>query len=561
MPSEKLNKAQQTFLFLLSLIIVGFGQPAWSWVASLLAASIGYAFFFRILLSEDSPKRRFWKAAVWFGCVQLIQLSWMLSHPYSYIYLVWILGAFLLGLQFGLVGIFIYPPQLTRIRRLFAISALWSLLEWARLFVLSGFSFNPIGIALTAHIYSLQFASIGGVYFLSFWVMLLNLFALRVWTTSFQLKPLLAWSAALALPFTFGALHYHWHQKELSQSQEGAFSALLIQTAFPVEESMSIWNTQNMIDYVVDEWKQILQISRKEVGKPIDLVALPEFAVPYGTYSYVYRLETVQRIFKEILGDKSLSSLPRLEEPYAKQVETHQGSLWFVNNAFWMQGLANVFNAEVIAGLEDAEDLVGKKRRHFSSAQYFIPQSVDGALCRYDKRVLVPMGEYIPFEICRKLAAAYGIQGSFVAGKEAHVFPHSKAPFGVSICYEETFGHLMRESRHKGAELLVNLTSDVWFPKVCQQHYDLARLRTVENGVPLLRACNTGVTCGLDSTGKVVAILGENDPNQEWLSDSLLVQVPRYHYKTLYSWLGDHLIVGIAGLLAALSFRFKDYEI
>lgn len=558
---KPLNLPLQILFSFVSLLVVGFGQPAWNTWISLAAALFGYTFFFRVLLEEQNSKKRFWKATLWFTGVQLIQLSWMLSHPYSYIYFVWILFAFLLGLQFGVIGVFIARPQIDYLRRLVTLAALWCLLEWGRLFVLSGFSFNPSGIALTANIYPLQFASLGGVYLLSFWVMLTNLLALRMWIRFPKIAPISLWALTAVIPFIFGAIHFNWHQKQLFNNHEDHFNALLIQTAFPVEESMTIWNTQNMVAYVMDEWKQILQISRKQVGKPIDLVALPEFTVPYGTYSFVYPHEKVKSIFKDILGEAFLDKLPDLKDPYAKKVDTSQGERWFVNNAYWMQGLSNIFNAEVVAGLEDAEDLVGKKRQHFSSAQFFVPEAKYGAVCRYDKRVLVPMGEYIPFEVCRKLAAAYGIQGSFVPGKEARVFPHRKAPFGVSICYEETFGHLMRESRHKGAELLVNLTSDVWFPKVCQQHYDLARLRTVENGVPLVRACNTGVTCGLDSTGQVISILGDKDPNQEWISDSLLVQIPRYHYKTFYSLVGDHLLMGFAGIIVALSFRFKDYEV
>jgi apolipoprotein N-acyltransferase len=70
------------------------------------------------------------------------------------------------------------------------------------------------------------------------------------------------------------------------------------------------------------------------------------------------------------------------------------------------------------------------------------------------------MAEYIPFSFCKEIAAEYGIQGSFTEGKEATIVQGCNGPFSLSICYEETFGNLMREGRQNGSEMLVNLTSD-----------------------------------------------------------------------------------------------------
>lgn len=240
-----------------------------------------------------------------------------------------------------------------------------------------------------------------------------------------------------------------------------------------------------------------------------------------------------------------------------------------VNNAYWLQGLANYFNAYVVAGLEDAEDLATGEREFYSSAQFFQPQPKDVTencpVCiqRYEKRVLVPMGEYIPFSFCRELAAAYGVTGSFTCGKEAKVFEHPKSLVGISICYEETFGDMMRENRLLGAGLLVNLTSDVWYPnsRLPQQHLDHAKLRTIENGIPLIRACNTGVTGAFDSLGRTVAILGEGAAEPEWVSDSLYVEVPSYTYKTFYTKVGDNFIIIFSAILVLVSLCFRDFKL
>lgn len=103
----------------------------------------------------------------------------------------------------------------------------------------------------------------------------------------------------------------------------------------------------------------------------------------------------------------------------------------------------------------------------------------------------------------------------------------------------------MRENSQKGAHLLVNLTNDGWYPRstLPQQHLDHARLRTVENGLPLLRACNTGITTALDSHGRTIAALD----NSEEAPGALQVDVPLHRYRTLYSRTGDALIVLLSG--------------
>jgi apolipoprotein N-acyltransferase len=154
------------------------------------------------------------------------------------------------------------------------------------------------------------------------------------------------------------------------------------------------------------------------------------------------------------------------------------------------------------------------------------------------------MGEYIPFTWCRQLAAQYGITGSFTCGKSAKVFK-GPVPFGTSICYEEIYGHLMRQNRLLGAELLVNLTNDGWFPQshLPKQHFDHARLRTVENGIPLVRACNTGITGAMDSFGRIIGVLGEDPMERQKIADSIRLDVPLYHYHTFYAQYGDLSVI------------------
>ena len=260
----------------------------------------------------------------------------------------------------------------------------------------------------------------------------------------------------------------------------------------------------------------------------------------------------MKQAFVETFGDDTAWLLPPLKEPLARRVE----STWMVNNAYWTQALANCFQASVIVGLEDAEDVCSGIREYYSAAIYFQPNSL-GPKDRYAKRVLVPMGEYIPFSFCEKMAQQYGVYGSFTCGKEAKVWNCKGVPLGVSICYEETFGDMMRENREQGAAVLVNLTSDVWYPnsRLPRQHFTHALVRTVEMGIPLIRSCNTGVTGACDSLGREISVLEEEDG-----ADSLRVTVPLYTYQTLYSKVGDGLIVGFSFLIVLFFFRYKRFS-
>jgi apolipoprotein N-acyltransferase len=424
------------------------------------------------------------------------------------------------------------------------------------LFVLSGFSFNPIGLSLTATIYAMQFASLWGIYGLSFWVMLVNLLAAKVGWEGFKPQQVILWVILAAVPYIYGGLHIYYHEQKIQDN--ATFTAILVQPSFPAEEALKITDRKEYLALIIKEWRQILQITRKQVGEKADLLLLPESVLPYGTYSFVYPHAVVKKAFLETYGQTALKALPPLEYPLANPQDTAQGQIWMVNNAYWVQALANLFDTEVVVGLEDAEDSHEGIREYYSSAMHFSPQTQPGndfKVGRYEKRVLVPMGEYIPFAFAKGLAEAYGLTGSFTHGKEAKVF-NGKIKMGLSICYEETYGHMMRENKHKGAEILLNLTSDIWYPnsRLIYQHFDHARLRTVENGIPLMRACNTGITAGIDSLGRVVGQLGKAGQNIEAISDSLRVKVPLYSYSTLYTYYGDWLIVGLSLMAIGICF-------
>lgn len=130
---------------------------------------------------------------------------------------------------------------------------------------------------------------------------------------------------------------------------------------------------------------------------------------------------------------------------------------------------------------------------------------------RYDKRHLVPFGEYIPLRpvlfFLRKLTAG---EGDFSAGAGPALFRVDGGDAGASICYEALFPGIIRDGVRAGAGWLVNVTNDAWFGDTVapRQHLAMARMRSVEFRRPMVRAANAGISALVDATGASVAELG-----------------------------------------------------
>ena len=121
------------------------------------------------------------------------------------------------------------------------------------------------------------------------------------------------------------------------------------------------------------------------------------------------------------------------------------------------------------------------------------------------------------------------------------------------ICFESIFPELSRRFVNNGAEVLVNITNDGWFGKISgpQQHNDMAILRSVENGVILLRSANTGISMIVDQFGRVL------DERPLFVETTIVSMVTVSSVSTLYRRIGD--IIPIASLLlttASLVFIF-----
>jgi apolipoprotein N-acyltransferase len=176
----------------------------------------------------------------------------------------------------------------------------------------------------------------------------------------------------------------------------------------------------------------------------------------------------------------------------------------------------------------------------------------DGSILSiYDKMHLVPFGEYLPFQDFLEslgLMQLTKVRGGYIPGERREPIALPRAPpFLPLVCYEIVFpGEAVPAGKRPG--WLVNLTNDGWFGQSSgpYQHLQQARVRAIEEGLPLVRAANTGVSAVIDPVGRIVRML---PLGTEGVLDSAL---PRAIEPTLYVRLRD----GPIGLLALAAFAF-----
>jgi len=170
-------------------------------------------------------------------------------------------------------------------------------------------------------------------------------------------------------------------------------------------------------------------------------------------------------------------------------------------------------------------------------------------LTTYDKLHLVPFGEYLPFQDLLEragLTQLIDVPGGFLPGAQRHRIAVPGAPDMLPlICYEAIFpGEAVPMGERPG--WLLNLTNDAWFgiSSGPYQHFQQARVRAIEEGLPVIRAANSGISAVIDPVGRVIAAL---PLGQDGLLDSAL---PRAAEMTIYARVGDFLFG--AGALATM---------
>ena len=161
----------------------------------------------------------------------------------------------------------------------------------------------------------------------------------------------------------------------------------------------------------------------------------------------------------------------------------------------------------------------------------------------YRKLRLVPFTENFPYKKQLPLIHRALVNADthfWEKGTEAKVFNGPGFTFSTPICFEDTFGDLVRKFAQKGANVIVNLSNDAWSKSLPaqNQHLSMAVFRSAENRLSTVRATASGQTCGITPNGRVI------DMAQPFTEAGLVVAIPVIKGDTVYTRWGDFLAVG-----------------
>lgn len=403
----------------------------------------------------------------------------------------------LLGVTTGLATLgFAYLTNkfsnLTAIRRIFIFAGLWALCEMLRgLFLFNGFPWNLLGNAFVFSTTLMQVANLVGAYGLSFLVVLIAAGA-TLWVKSGDKK-----SGRVALITVLILIAYGWTMIPTASS--------------PIIPGIRLRLVQPNIrqEYKWEEQRKLINL-----GIMADISKLPARVRPthiiWPEAALAFQLERSPGLAKAIAGiirpgGYLITGGPRLER-------SEDAS----------SGYVNYFNS--VLALNHQGDVVA----------------------HYDKSHLVPFGEYVPLRAILPMKSVAGGMQDFTPGHGVTTLKIERTPaFSPLICYEIIFpGRVVKNAPRP--RWILNVTNDAWYGTSSgpYQHFDMAKLRAVEEGLPVVRVANTGVSGVIDAYGRTVVKLALN---QQGAIDA---DLPAWRLKrTIFSHIGT---TGVAILLISI---------
>ena len=353
-------------------------------------------------------------------------------------------------------------------------AALWVALEMLRVRFLTGFPWNILGASQFRMLPVIQMAAWTGVYGVSF---------LMVWFSA-------SFRSAVAVLLVDPARHRSWVAEMILP-----MLVVAVATAMGFDRVSTAANRE-----AADSSGPKLRVAFVQPSIPQTVIFDPSEAQPR---------------FQKLLA-MSTTSLAQ----HPDVVIWPEGAMppWTVENFRAITNFTASHHVWMIFGADDVEQSA-KGVRYFNSAVLFGP---DGTFANsYRKRLLVIFGEYIPLirwlPFLRYLTP---IEDGFSAGDRPGDFRLSslRARIGVFICFEDVFPDDTRAFVRSDTDFLLNLTNDGWFGESAAQWQQagMSVFRAVENGAPLARCTNNGLTCWIDKVGRI----------RQWLEDGRNIYSP-----------------------------------
>lgn len=413
---------------------------------------------------------------------------------------------------------------------LFGSAGLWCLLEWIRSWIFTGLPWNLLAAAQWKNLPLIQICEFTGIYGVSFCIILMNMaLAMTIPRLSGMVpgkrfRPL----AAALLTVAFALFAGFSLLRKAQKIPTVPFRAGLVQPGLPQLRNPKPGQGEEALEICADLSEELLKKETSSVavsidkpaGKhvPLSVVIWPETAVP-AAYRGASRLSNEYR--HEVGKLLRKYGIPFVLGSLDFELNKHSGSGYDLTNSALLVRVPGGPVAD-----------------------------------KYSKVHLVPFGEYVPFgDKYPFLNRLVGMGRNLREGVRLN--PLELAPgvrAGVSICFESVFPFVSRGHAVNGADLLLVLADDAWYPTSNEpaQHFANALFRTVENRLPLLRSGNASHSLWIDHCGIVREKLMPGLHDRGKGAGVFTVLIPENHTLTFYSRFGN-VFIALCGFLTFLA--------
>ncbi len=378
------------------------------------------------------------------------------------------------------------------------------LFEWLRGHILTGFPWNLYGYSWAKTLPIAQLAAIGGIYWLSLltclWATLPGFLIIGEERKAFKFIML------TALILTMGG-SYYYGQKRMKANPTEIRNDVIIKLVQPNIPQTDKWNPEKSTDNL----RKLLALSEaQQVNRLVNTIIIwPETAIS----DYVLENEHAAAAIKTMLSG------------YEKPVYLLSGVLRY--------------------------QYEGEHKKHFNSLVSF--DSKLNIIASYNKSHLVPFGEYIPLQKWLPLKPFVKFSG-FEQGKgPQNTMLPDIGLFSPLVCYEVIFPGAVTEKTDR-PDFIVNVTNDAWYGDSAgpRQHFAQTQFRAIEEGLPVIRAANTGISGIIDPVGRITY---QVDLSKKSAENAVLPQ--KKPYITTYTHFKDILFFVTLCFLLILSFCFQ----
>tara|TARA_B110000014_G_scaffold263052_1_gene258656 strand:+ start:6879 stop:8360 length:1482 start_codon:yes stop_codon:yes gene_type:complete len=481
------------FLSTTSAVLMGIAQQPWGFGFLAWFSLVPFLF---LLEKEKKIKNIIIYSFLWSFIYHFIFFHWLSenigldSQLHRYLTLLIVIFVLSVNILFIYLSYYYLKKHIKIFIPIYLLPFLITATEYIRSLGLYGSAWNSLSYSQVDYLLISQNIEYTGIFGLTFWIVLINVSIYQL-IDNLNKKYIILLIIIFVMPWISGTL--------IKWSYNDNYSSLNIKV---IQPNVSLYDKR---ENIMNSIERMIELSTRTSNDSVSLIIWPESSIS-------------GRFIKDLKYNKNISES--------------------MNNFL----RSNDFS--VIAGL----DLKNKDKRYNAAALF----KSDSLISIYNKQKLVPHVEHTP-AIFDKVGLNIIPMTNFDIGKELSIFNVDNINFASMVCIESVFSNPTRSFINKGAEFIVYIVNDAWYPgnPQLEQHARRCIYRSIEHRKSVVRCANTGITMIVNPYGNITDKL---EFNKEGIIEANIVTST---YKTFYTKYGDLFsIFNIVFLIVTVLFSF-----